>query len=105
MTEYVTTNIRLTRAMHDRIKQRAQEENKSFAQVVRESVTEYLTSAREMANAEWEEVLDPIYTLADLARPDELIAGARPTDTSIRHDYYLYGLEKDDVAASEAIDE
>lgn len=97
MTEYVTTNIRLSRGMHERIKRRAQEENKSFAQVVRESVTIYLTGARVTGADEWAEGADdPIYALADLARPYEVIDGGRETDTSVRHDYYLYGADLDD---------
>lgn len=97
MTEYVTTNIRLPRAMHERIKRRAQEDNKSFAQVVRESVTVYLTGTRAANADEWPEGADdPIYALAELARPGEVVDGGRETDASVRHDYYLYGADLDD---------
>jgi len=97
MTEYVTTNIRLPRGMHERIKRRAQEENKSFAQVVRESVAIYLTGARVTDADEWPEGADdPIYALAYLARPGEVMDYGRETDTSVRHDYYLYGSDLDD---------
>ena len=97
MTEYITTNIRLPRAMHERIKRRAQEENKSFAQVVRESVTVYLTGAAAANTDEWPEGADdPVYALAGLARIGEVIEGERATDTSARHDYYLYGADLDD---------
>jgi hypothetical protein len=98
MTEYVTTNIRLPRAMHERIKRRAQEENKSFAQVVRESVAIYLTGASGAGATEWPAgVDDPIYALADLARSGEVVGSERGTDTSVRHDYYLYGAELDEI--------
>lgn len=97
MTEYVTTNIRLPRAMHERIKRRAQEDNKSFAQVVRESVTVYLTGTRAADADEWPAGADdPIYALAELARPGEVVDGGRETDVSARHDYYLYGVDLDD---------
>jgi predicted DNA-binding protein len=99
MSEYVTTNIRLPRAMHERIKKRAQEENKSFAQVVRESVAVYLIESRTGEDSDATNADDPIYRLADLARPDEVIGGDRPTDTSTRHDYYLYGADLDQVPA------
>lgn len=44
MTEYVTTNIRLPKDVYREIKRRALEEEKSLAQVVRESVVQYLTA-------------------------------------------------------------
>ena len=106
MTEYVTTNIRLPRAMHERIKRRAQEENKSFAQLVRESVTVYLTDARAAEMADWGIATDdPIYSLANLANANEVIERDRPTDSSIRHDYYLYGADLDEAAEVAADDE
>jgi hypothetical protein len=96
MTEYVTTNIRLPKAMYERIKRVAQQTNKSFAQVIRESVVEYLIASQPPAAVGGDEDFDdPIYHLADLASAEEVVGGDRPTDTSARHDYYLYGVEHD----------
>jgi hypothetical protein len=96
MTKYVTTNIRLPKAMYERIKKLALEENKSLAQVVRESLVEYLAAPKpQQAFASDEEFDDPIYHIAELTRPEEVIGGDRPTDTSVRHDYYLYGVDLD----------
>lgn len=96
MTEYVTTNIRLPKAMYERAKELALEENKSLAQVIRESLVEYLIAPKtQMAFASDEEFDDPIYHIAELTRPEEVIGGDRPTDTSVRHDYYLYGVNLD----------
>jgi len=98
MTEYVTTNIRLPKAMHERIKKLALDENKSLAQIVRESLMEYLISPRARGVAkEAEEFDDPFYHIAELTRPEEVNWGDRPTDTSVRHDFYLYGVDLDQV--------
>jgi hypothetical protein len=98
MTEYVTTNIRSPKSMYERIKQLALEENKSLAQVVRESLVEYLVEPKtQMAFANDEEFDDPIYHVAELTRPDEVNWGDRPTDTSVRHDFYLYGADLDEI--------
>jgi predicted DNA-binding protein len=98
MTEYVTTNIRLPKAMHNRIRQLALEANKSMAEVIRESLTEYLIEPRSALLAgEAEEFDDPIYHIAELTRPEEVNWGDRPTDTSVRHDFYLYGADLDEI--------
>jgi len=97
MTEYVTTNIRLPRAMYERVKKLALEESKSLAQVVRESLLEYLVEPKpQFMFARDEELDDPIFHIAELTRPEEVIGGDRPTDTSVRHDYYLYGVDLDE---------
>ena len=96
MTEYVTTNIRLPKATHEQAKRLALEENKSLAQVIRESLIEYLTTARangRQVNAEVED--DPLFHITELTRPEDVNWGDRPTDTSVRHDYYLYGADLD----------
>ncbi len=98
MTEYVTTNIRLPRAMYERVKELALEENKSLAQVVRESLVEYLIAPKaQPVLVSDEEFDDPIYHITELTRPDEVNWGARPTDTSVRHDFYLYGADLDEI--------
>ncbi len=97
MTEYVTTNIRLPKAMHERIKRLALEENKSMAQVVRESLVQYVTGQAEDNAPRSIEFKDPIFAVGSLTRPDEVIGGDRPTDTSVRHDYYLYEIDLDSV--------
>lgn len=98
MIEYVTTNIRLPRAMYERAKKLALEENKSLAQVVRESLVEYLIEPKpQIAFVSDEEFDDPIFHIAELTRPEEVIGGDRPTDTSVRHDYYLYGVDLDEI--------
>ena len=95
MTEYVTTNIRLPKAMHERIKKLALEENKSLAQVIRESLIEYLVETTPATASSDEPFDDPIYHIGESTRPEELIGGDRPTDTSVRHDAYLYGVDLD----------
>jgi predicted DNA-binding protein len=98
MTEYVTTNIRLPKSMYERIKKLALEENKSLAQVVRESLLEYLVEPKhQFMLASDAELDDPIFHIAELTRPEEVIGGDRPTDTSVRHDYYLYGADLDEI--------
>lgn len=98
MTEYVTTNIRLPKAMHERIKRLALEEKKSLAQVIRESLVEYLAAPKTYeAVADGAEFDDPIYHIAELTRPEEVNWGDRPTDTSVRHDFYLYGADLDEM--------
>ena len=97
MTEYVTTNIRLPKAMHERIKRFALEENKSMAQVVRESLVQYVTWQTEDDPSRTAEYQDPILALGSLTRPEEVIGGDRPTDTSVRHDYYLYEVGRTDA--------
>ncbi len=92
MTEYVTTNIRLPRELHRRLKRRALDEDKSLAEVVRESIAQYL--AQEDAPAqpqlpagmtleEWKS--DPLWAIGSHA------ATADVTDGSANHDVYLYG--------------
>jgi len=91
MTEYVTTNIRLPKAVYREIKRRALEEEKSLAQVIRESVVQYLAapegiSARSEEPAmtdDWEN--DPLWLIGT----DATIADV--TDGSVNHDSYLYG--------------
>lgn len=96
MTEYVTTNIRLPKAIYERAKQLALEERKSLAQVIRESLVEYLTETRAQPTSAYDEGFDdPIYHVAELTQPDEVNWGDRPTDTSVRHDFYLYGADLD----------
>lgn len=98
MTEYVTTNIRLPKAIYERAKQLALEEDKSLAQVVRESLVEYLVAPKAHTSSVGVEGFDdPIYHVAELTRPEEVIGGDRPTDTSVRHDYYLYGVDLDSL--------
>jgi len=91
MTEYVTTNIRLTKDLYRQVKRRAVEEDKSLAQVIRESVVEYLTEPKvvgpEMVTAtgadDWEN--DPLWLIGT----DATVADV--TDGSVNHDLYLYG--------------
>jgi hypothetical protein len=98
MTEYVTTNIRLPKAIYERAKKLALEENKSLAQVVRESLVEYLAGPKpQLAVVSDEDFDDPIYHIGELTRPEEVNWGDRPTDTSVRHDFYLYGVDLDEI--------
>ena len=69
MTEYVTTNIRLPKDVYREIKRRALEEEKSLAQVIRESVVQYLTapvgvlsrSEKPVMTDDWEN--DPLWLI------------------------------------------
>ena len=91
MTEYVTTNIRLPKDIYREIKHRALEEEKSLAQIIRESVMQYLAapevaeSREEEAEAvdDWEN--DPLWLIG----ADATVADV--TDGSVNHDLYLYG--------------
>ena len=40
---------------------------------------------------------DPIFHVAGLTLPGEVIGGDRPSDTSVRHDFYLYGVDLDEI--------
>jgi hypothetical protein len=91
MIEYVTTNIRLPKAMYKELKQLAVKEEKSVAQVIRESVAQYLVAAprtvdegsdRRMLEA-WQS--DPLWSIGG----DPVVADV--TDGSLKHDDYLYG--------------
>ena len=100
MTEYVTTNIRLPKAMHEKLRQLALDENKSLAQIVRESLVEYLISPRASDRSNGADAMDdPLFHITELTRPEDVIWGDRPTDTSVRHDYYLYGADLDELPA------
>ncbi len=91
MTEYVTTNIRLPKDVYREIKRRALEEEKSLAQVIRESVVQYLTAPVEVLSRsekpamadDWEN--DPLWLIGT----DPVMADV--TDASVNHDLYLYG--------------
>jgi predicted transcriptional regulator len=91
MTEYVTTNIRLPKDVYRKIKHRALEEEKSLAQIIRESVMQYLAApevtesrSEEAAAADdWEN--DPLWLIGT----DATVADV--TDGSVNHDFYLYG--------------
>lgn len=91
MTEYVTTNIRLPKDLYRQIKRRALDEEKSLAQLIRESIVEYLTEPQvveprlldEDALHGWEN--DPLWLIGT----DATIADV--TDGSANHDLYLYG--------------
>ncbi|MEJ5198408.1 MAG: CopG family transcriptional regulator [Anaerolineae bacterium] len=98
MAEYVTTNIRLPKAIYEQAKKLAHEENKSLAQLIRESLVDYLVESREQpSRVKDDDFDDPIYHVAELTRPDEVNWNDRPTDTSVRHDFYLYGADLDDI--------
>jgi predicted transcriptional regulator len=91
MTEYVTTNIRLPKELYRRLKRQALEEEKSLSQIVRESVTSYLTGTRFPGPEAREEIAveedehDPLWLIGR----DPVIADV--TDGSVNHDLYLYG--------------
>jgi hypothetical protein len=63
MTEYVTTNVRLPKELYRQAKRRALEEEKSLAEVIRESVAQYLTGGpKTRIDAEtWES--DPLWLI------------------------------------------
>jgi predicted transcriptional regulator len=91
MTEYVTTNIRLPKDVYRKIKHRALEEEKSLAQIIRESVAQYLAGPQavtpDLAEAtttdDWEN--DPLWMIGT----DATVADV--TDGSVNHDFHLYG--------------
>jgi predicted DNA-binding protein len=91
MTEYVTTNIRLPKDLYRQAKRRALDEEKSLAQIIRESIVEYLAepqvaepgSLAEDTPLDWEK--DPLWLIGT----DPVMADV--TDGSVNHDLYLYG--------------
>ena len=91
MAEHVTTNIRLPKDVYREIKHRALEEEKSLAQIIRESVVQHLAGSQvatlrseEGATIDdWEN--DPLW----LTGTDATVADV--TDGSVNHDLYLYG--------------
>ena len=123
MSEYVTVSVRLPKELHLRLKCRAEktgeqlqdllvkmlamadalfEEEEVQATSFREPSPRWKTRspAIESFSAEAPEPVedDPLFHIADLTRPEEVIAGERPTDTAERHDYYLYGVDLDTLA-------
>ena len=91
MTEYVTTNIRLPKDLYRRLKRQALEEEKSLSQIVRESVTSYLTGATltrpdsPLGVALEGNEQDPLWLIGT----DPVMADV--TDGSVNHDRHLYG--------------
>ena len=90
MSKYVTTNIRLPKDVYRKIKHRALEEEKSMAQVIRESVAQYLAGSQAAPRSpegtiadDWED--DPLWLIGT----DATVADV--TDGSVNHDFYLYG--------------
>jgi len=91
MTEYVTTNIRLPKDLYRQAKRRALDEEKSLAQIIRESIVEYLAEPQESGpkslaedtSLDWEN--DPLWLIGT----DPVMADV--TDASVNHDLYLYG--------------
>lgn len=93
MAEYVTTNVRLPKELYRQAKRRALEEEKSLAEVIRESVAQYLVGeAKPQIGLEaWEN--DPLWLIGT----DATVADV--TDGSINHDFYLYGPLSDEARA------
>jgi hypothetical protein len=91
MAEYVTTNIRLPKELYRQLKRRALDEEKSLAQVVRESVAQYLTEPRieglasRQGTRSEERETDPLWLIGSDSLPADV------TDGSTNHDAYLYG--------------
>jgi hypothetical protein len=92
MAEYVTTNIRLPRELHRQLKRRALDEDKSLAELVRESIVQYLTPESVAPQPElpggmtleaWN--TDPLWAIGSEAGMADV------TDGSVNHDVYLYG--------------
>ena len=104
MAEYVTTNIRFPKELHRELKRRALEADKSLAEIVRESVIQYLAGPPVatvelpdgMTKDEWES--DSLWMIGtDPVRADV-------TDGAVNHDVHLYGLLSGKVC-EEASDE
>lgn len=91
MTEYVTTNIRMPKDLYRQAKLRALKEEKSLAQVIRESMVLYLAGPRaaeqkgaaDDVTTDWED--DSLWLIGTDATEADV------TDGSIHHDLYLYG--------------
>lgn len=87
MVEYVTIQIRLTEELHKELKRRADAEDKSLTQIVRESIVQYLgrpSTAVDEGGARAEDD-DPLWLIG--ADPVE----ADITNASTNHDLHLYG--------------
>lgn len=98
MTQYVTTNVRLPKELYLKAKRRALEERTSLAEIIRESVVQYLAKptlkqlvSDERAPIDWDN--DPL----GLIGTDGVVADV--TDGSWNHDVYLYGPLSDEARA------
>ncbi len=92
--EYVTTNVRLSKEMHQALKWRAVEENTSVAALIRESIARYLIEDQTAAAPpEDAAVSDPIFQLGSLTAESEIIGEDRPTDGAVHHDRDIYEQE------------
>jgi hypothetical protein len=99
MTEWVTTNIRLPKELHRALKQRALEEEKSLADVLREAAAQYLVDVKEQ-----ESVLPPGMTWEEFDNDPLWLIGTTGTvadvsDAAANHDLYLYGPLSDSARA------
>ncbi len=94
MTESITISIRIPVQLHQALKRRAAEENKSMAQVLREAAMQYL-AASQTSSHEWMEMEndDPLWLIGT----DPVDLGI--TDASVNHDVYLYGPLSDSAKA------
>ena len=82
-TTFITTNVRLPRSLHKTLKRRAVEEEKSFAELVRDVLVDY-----NQASAHEEQSPKKLAkTIADLAELAEPMGG----DLSSNIDAIVYG--------------
>ncbi|MGB9627549.1 MAG: CopG family transcriptional regulator [Thermodesulfobacteriota bacterium] len=84
-TNYVTTNIRLPKEMLRLLKQKAIEEEKSTAQLIREAIEEvFIKKERKLSGQEFKE--DPFFKIVGMF--DDGIK-----DGSVHHDRDIYGTD------------
>lgn len=82
MAVYVTTNIRISKEMHKRLKLKAVEDNKSVSQLIREAIQGYFFEQKELQKGDYRS--DSFINIIGMAR-----SGIK--DGSVAHDRYLYG--------------
>jgi|ETN02SMinimDraft_2_1059926.scaffolds.fasta_scaffold422546_1 hypothetical protein len=87
---YITTNVRLPRSLHKTLKRRALEEEKSFAELIRNALIRYDADIRvnsKQADVKGKGAKKQIKTIADLAKLAEPMGG----DLSSNIDKIVYG--------------
>ena len=76
------TQVYFPEELHRQLKEYAQQQGISMAQIIRQAVSRLLESEK-LASQDWEN--DPIWKIVGLAKEVNV------TDASENHDYYVYG--------------
>ncbi|GER92404.1 hypothetical protein A45J_0120 [hot springs metagenome] len=77
------TQVYFPMELYRKVEKKAKRESRSSAAIIREAVAQYLEKEEEK-EIDWEN--DPIFKLVGIIKDG-------PTDLSVNHDYYLYGMK------------